>query len=180
MGEVRQHPKTSERGIKAPARLSEAHRIDGFDSEKPELNDWLRKHAGKSEGKTARTYVVCEGADVIGFYCMSNGSVERNALPSKMKREQGLPQQIPVVIIGRLARDKRYRGSGLGADLLRDALIRIVGASEIIGVRAVMVHALDADAAKWWSDHGFLESAITPRTFFMAIETAMAAVAEAG
>src|SRR5262249_59753259 len=119
-------------------------------------DDWLRTHALDSEGKTARTYVVCEkNVVVVGYYCISTGSGEWRDLPSKMKRERGLPKQVPVAIIGRLARDITYKGKGLGLDLLQDALTRILSASRIVGVRAVLVHALDEEAAAFWKDNEF-------------------------
>lgn len=176
MGEVRAYPTARGRTLTAPARLSSGHRLDGFDCGKPTLNDWIRDHAGVSEGRTARTYVVCEGADVVGYYCIASGSVERSSMPSKIKRARGMPKQVPVAIIGRLARDQRYRGSGLGQDLLRDALLRIIDASETIGVRAILVHALDDAAAKFWKDVEFEECPIGSHTFFMPIEKAIDAL----
>lgn len=176
MGEVRPHPKASEREIKPPARLSASHRFDDFDCGELPLNDWLRDHAGTSEGRTARTYVVCEGVDVIGYYCISVGSIERGSMPSKLKRVRGLPNQIPVAIIGRLARHVRFKGMGLGDDLFRDAMSRIVGASETIGVRAIIVHALNNRAADFWSARDFVESPLGSRTFFMPIETAIESI----
>lgn len=142
-----------------------------FSSGRPALDEWLRASALDSEGRTARTYVVCEGNKVIGYYCISTGSVERRALPSKMKRARGLPNQVPVAIIGRLARDQALIGKGLGKDLLRDALTRILAASRIIGLRAVLVHALDEDAARFWKAHEFVECPIDSRTFYLPIET---------
>lgn len=90
-----------------------------------------------------------------------------------MKRH-GMPKQIPVAIIGRLARDKNYKG--LGKDLLRDALTRIVSASEIIGVRAVLVHALDEEAAKFWKAAEFIDCPIGSKTFYMPLETVIDAL----
>jgi hypothetical protein len=104
----------------------------------------------------------------VGYYCIATGSVERRVLPSKLKRQQGLPNQIPVAVIGRLARDLAYKGIGL--DLLQDALRRIVSASEIIGVRCVLVHAIDDRAAKFWKDNEFVEYPDGSRTFFMPVE----------
>lgn len=104
------------------------------------------------------------------------GSVERASLLPKMKRVQGLPRQIPVAILGRLARDVAYKGKGLGRDLLRDALCRILAASKIIGVRAVLVHAIDDDAARFWKDHEFIEYPIGSRTFYLPIETIVSAL----
>lgn len=162
--------------VTAPARLGPTHDLSRFDCGNAALNDWLKNHALKSEGQSARTYVACESNIVIGYYCIATGSVERKALPSRLKRQQGLPNQIPVVIIGRLARDLTYRGTGLGLDLLQDALRRIVAASEIIGVRCVLVHAIDDQAAKFWKDNEFVEYPDGSRTFFMPLETIIGAL----
>lgn len=157
--------------LTAPAPLTADHDLSGFNSGKPELDNWLRERGLESEGRSARTYVVCAGKAVVGYYCISTGSVERGVLPPSMKRARGQPNQIPVAIIGRLARDARYRGSGLGQDLLQDALRRILTAAQIIGVRAVLVHALDESAARFWKAHEFIECPVGSRTFYLAIET---------
>ncbi len=158
--------------LSAPAPLTPAHDLTRFACGKPELDDWLKNRALDSEGRTARTYVVCESRRaVIGYYCISTGSVERRALPPGMKRARGLPNQVPVAIIGRLARDRSYAGKGLGRDLLQDVLHRILAASRIIGVRAVLVHAHDEEAAGFWRDHEFIECPIGSRTFYLPIET---------
>ena len=121
--------------------------------------------------------MVCEQERiVVGYYCISTGSVERRDLPPKMKRARALPNQVPVAIIGRLARDETYIGKGLGKDLLQDAFRRILAASKIIGVRAVLVHALDDDAVRFWKDHEFIECPIGSRTFYLSIETIAGAI----
>lgn len=155
-----------------PAPLTEDHDVSSFDCGSPKLDSWLKQHALQSEGRTARTYVTCEAPSrVVGYYCVSSGSVERQALPSRMKRQQGIPNQIPVTILGRLARHIDYRGSGLGEDLLRDALLRILNASRVIGSRAVLVHALDVSAQQFWADHEFIEFPVGSRTLFLPMET---------
>lgn len=166
MGEV-------ERGaiFHAPARLDPTkHDFRTFDCDKPRLNEWLKQHAAASEGRSARTYVACEGDKVIGYYCISAGAIERAAIPSKV-RKHGLPDPIPVSIIGRLARDVGHAGKGLGADLLADALKRILSASQTIGVRGVVVHALDEESVPFYTRRGFLPCKLGERTFFMPIET---------
>jgi GNAT superfamily N-acetyltransferase len=168
---VSRPPAASADGLTAPTPLTQDHDLSRFNSGKSALDDWLRFSALDSEGRSARTYVVCEGRSVAGYYCISTGSVERRELPPKMKRARGLPNQIPVAIIGRLARDESFRGRGLGEDLLQDALRRILAASQIIGVRAVLVHALDDDAVRFWKDHEFIECPIDSRTFYLPIET---------
>jgi GNAT superfamily N-acetyltransferase len=173
MGEVTPHPRS--RGavvITAPAPIDpNLHDTTTFDCGKPSLNDWLRQQATKSDGKTARTFVVCENSRVIGYYCIFAGSIERSAVPKEIK-EHGLPRSIPVVVIGRLARDESYKGQGLGPDLLSDALKRILAASNTIGVRGVLVHALDDDSVPFYEKNGFLPCpTIDERTFFLPLET---------
>jgi GNAT superfamily N-acetyltransferase len=154
--------------------LNSSHDFSKFNCGKPSLDEWLRHHALNSEGRSARTYVVCENnVTVIGYYCIATGSIERSALPGRLKRVQGLPGQIPVAILGRLARDLRYRGTGLGADLLRDAISRIIAASETIGIRCVLVHAIDDDACDFYKRYQFIEAPIGSRTFFLPMETAI-------
>jgi GNAT superfamily N-acetyltransferase len=169
-------PGTAAGELTAPEPLAPDHDLRRFNSGKPELDEWLRNSALDSEGRSARTYVACEGWSVVGYYCISTGSVERRDLPPKMKRARGTPNQIPVAIIGRLARDDRYRGRGLGEDMLQDALRRILAASQIIGVRAVLVHELDDDAARFWKNHEFIECPIDSRTFYLPVETIADAV----
>lgn len=154
-----------------------AHDVSRFNSGKASLDDWLKTNALESEGRTARTYVVCRDKRiVVGYYCISTGSVERRDLPPRMKRVQGLPNQMPVAIIGRLARDKAYADKGLGKDLLQDALKRILAASQIVGLRAVLVHALDDEAARFWTNHEFIECPVGSRTYYLPIETIADAV----
>jgi hypothetical protein len=170
-------PSLSRGGVTAPARLNATHDLSRFDCGNEALNTWLKSNALKSEGQSARTYVACVTNNiVVGYYCIATGSVERKALPSKLKREQGIPNQMPVAIIGRLARDLAYKGTGLGLDLLQDALRRIISASEIIGVRCVLVHAIDEHAAKFWKDNEFTEYPDGSRTFFMPVEQIIGAL----
>jgi hypothetical protein len=177
LAEITKHPALEAGGLAAPASLTARHDLSQFNSGKAALDDWLCNHAIESEEKTARTYVVCEnGVTVVGYYCISTGSVERQALPSKMKRQQGLPNQIPVLILGRLARDISYQGKGLGPDLLQDAFVRVLSASQIVGFRALLVHALDDESASFWKEYDFIECRIGSKTFYMPIETIANAV----
>jgi hypothetical protein len=175
MAKIVEHPR-SRGGMTAPARLNPAHDLCRFDCGQQLLNDWLRNNALNSEGQTARTYVVCNDSTVVGYYCIAMGSVERKQLPSKLKRQRGLPNHIPAAIIGRLARDKDPQWKGLGKDLLKDALTRIVSVSETIGVRCVLVHAIDDEASAYWRALEFQEYPDGSRTFFMAIDTVIDAL----
>ncbi len=160
--------------LAAPVPLSPVHDHAAFDCGHAALNDWLKNRALKNESRFSRTYVVCEGNRVVGYYCISAGSVERAATPGKVRRNA--PDAIPVAVIGRLAVDRAHAGKGLGADLLSDALRRIALASQSLGMAAVLVHAKD-DAAKrfYMRCAEFIEYPADSRTLFLPVETLVAA-----
>jgi len=158
----------------APAPLTAEHDLSAFDCGEPLLNDWLRHRALKNESRFSRTYVVCEGERVVGYYCISAGAVERAAAPGRLRRNA--PDAIPVSVIGRLAVSRAHAGKGLGADLLSDALRRIALASRSIGIGAVMAHAKDEAARRFYLRCAeFIEYPEDSRTLFLPIETVIAA-----
>lgn len=156
--------------IGRPAPLGEHHVLDDFSCGKPVLDDWLKRQARRSEDRFARTYVACDGDAVAGYYCVSAGTVARADAPGRLRRNA--PEPIPVSILGRLAVDTRWAGRGLGADLLADALRRIANAADIIGIGAVMVHALDDEALAFYRRQAeFLAFPDGSRTLFLPIAT---------
>jgi GNAT superfamily N-acetyltransferase len=164
----------SQATLSAPVPLTADHDLAGFDCGIPVLNDWLIQRALKNESRFSRTYVVLSGNRVAAYFCISAGSVERAAAPSKLRRNA--PDAVPVSIIGRLAVDKSYAGRGLGADILADALRRIAVASQSIGIGAVLVQAKDEEAKRFYlSCAEFLEYPAESRTLFLPIETVVAA-----
>jgi GNAT superfamily N-acetyltransferase len=174
MAEINDAPDAPESGPSAPVPLTAEHDLSAFDCGDPALNDWLRHRALKNESRFSRTYVVCVGDRVVGYFCISAGAVQREAAPGKVRRNA--PDSIPVSIIGRLAVSRDHAGKGLGADMLSDALRRIALASQSIGIGAVLVHAID-DAAKRFYLHNaeFIEYPEGSRTLFLPIETVVAA-----
>lgn len=168
MAEVARTPLT------APVPLTPEHDLSTFDCGEPALNDWLRLRARRNESRFSRTYVVSTGAMVVGYYCISAGAVERGTAPGRIRRNA--PDSIPVSTIGRLAVSLDHAGKGLGADLLSDALQRIASASRNIGIAAVLVHAKD-DAAKrfYLRCAEFIEYPEESRTLFLPIETMLSA-----
>ena len=159
--------------LSAPVPLAPGHDLAQFDCGNPALNDWLKQRAWKNESRFARTYVVCEGASVVGYFCIAAAAVERAASPGKLRRNA--PEPIPVAVIGRLAVSKDHAGQGLGADMLADALRRIAAASQTIGIGAVLVQAKD-DAARgfYMACAEWLEFPADSRTLFLPIETVVA------
>lgn len=159
--------------LSAPVPLTTEHDLSAFDCGEPALNEWLRHRALKNESRFSRTYVVCAGNRVVGYFCISAGSVERGAAPGKVRRNA--PDLIPVSIIGRLAVSLEHAGKGLGADLLPDALRRIALASQSIGIGAVIVQAKDEAAKRFYLRCAeFIEYPDDSRTLFLPIETVVA------
>ena len=113
--------------LRAPEPLSAAHDCSGFSNGlHHSLDAWLRDRARASEGLSARTYVVCPSdapGRVVGYFSISTALEQRQALPSA-KLRRGMPDAVPLLLIGRLAVDAAWRGRGLGSALLADALRR--------------------------------------------------------
>lgn len=152
-----------------------AHDLSPFDCGNEDLNDRLKRRALASEGRSARTSVLCDGQRVAGYYCLATGSIERESL-SSAKLRKNLPDPIPILVLGRLAVALDYQGRGLGKALLKDAILKTIAASEIAGMRALVVHAIDDAAARFYQRHGFIPSPLNPRAFLLPIETAKAAL----
>lgn len=174
MAEVEEASKHLKPRLSPPTPLTAEHDLSSFDCGEPALNDWLLHRAMKNESRFSRTYVVCEDDRVIAYFCISAGAVERSSAPGKIRRNA--PDTIPVSIIGRLAVSRDHAGKGLGADILSDALSRIAVASQSIGIGAVLVHAKN-DAAKrfYMRCAEFIEYPEDSRTLFLPIETVIAA-----
>lgn len=160
--------------VLAPARLSPQHDVSEFRNGKHDsLDAWLRDRALASEGLTARTYVVCAAdapSRVVGYYAISTAMAHRSGLPNA-KLRRGMPDEVPLLLIGRLAVDVTHQKRGLGTDLLIDALRRCLSAAETAGARAVITHAIDDDAVAFYERHGFLHCPLGERTMLMPIET---------
>lgn len=174
MAEVEDVSKRPEPRLSPPMPLTSGHDLSGFDCGEPALNDWLLHRALKNESRFSRTYVVCVDNRVVAYFCISAGAVERAVTPGRVRRNA--PDTIPVSVIGRLAVSRDHAGKGLGADILSDALRRIAVASQSIGIGAVLVHAKN-DAAKrfYMKCAEFIEYPEESRTLFLPIETVIAA-----
>ena len=111
--------------LRAPEPLNVKHDVSRFSNGvHPSLDEWLRERAHRIEGLSARTYVVCAAAEpdrVVGYFSISAAVEQRNALPSA-KIRRGMPEQVPLLLIGRLTVDAQWQRRGLGSALLADAL----------------------------------------------------------
>jgi GNAT superfamily N-acetyltransferase len=163
--------------VRPPERLTAQHDVSSFENGRhPSLDAWLMDRALGSEGLSARTYVVCDAETsnrVVGYYAISTAMEQRLALPTA-KLRRGMPEQVPLLLIGRLAVDRHFQGIGLGGELLFNALKRCVATSEIAGVRAISAHAIDDEAVRFYEKHGFKTSPLGERVMLLPIEFARA------
>lgn len=140
--------------------------VSSFDCGQPALNDYLQKYAlTNQQNRSGRTCVVARGSAVVGYYTLAAGSVEPTAAPARVTK--GLARHpVPIILLARLAVDQKEKGRGLGHALLKDALLRALQASELVGCRAVLVHAKDAAAQAFYQRFGFKPHLRMNRTYF--------------
>ncbi|MDE3137991.1 MAG: GNAT family N-acetyltransferase [Acidobacteriota bacterium] len=161
-------------------KLTLDHDLSAFDCGKPSLNDWLRRFAlANQQNDSARTYVLQRAGKVVGYYSLSAGSVRREESPARIAR--GLARHpIGVILLARLAVDRNERGRGLGKTLLVDALARAMAAADAVGARAILVHAIDDEAAAFYRKFGFESSPLDPRQLMLLMKDLRATLKSLG
>jgi predicted N-acetyltransferase YhbS len=158
--------------ISPPEHLCAKHEVSGFDSGEPILDDWLRRRALQNEaGGASRTYVVCAGGRVAGYYTLAVGAVAHAGAAGRVRRN--MPDPLPVMVLGRLAVDKALQGRGIGAGLLRDAVLRTLQAAKIAGIKAILVHAISEGAKRFYEKHGFVGTPADPLTVMITVAEAV-------
>jgi GNAT superfamily N-acetyltransferase len=154
----------------APCPLADHHDFGQFTCDVPSLDNWLKKRARSNErSRASRTYVLCNDKRVIGYHALASGFLAVKLAPGRIKRN--MPDPIPVMVLGRLAIDKAYQGRKLGDALLRDAILRILQAAEIAGIKAILVHAISEEAKKFYLDRSFILSPADPMTLILPLES---------
>lgn len=161
--------------VSSPEKLSSDHDLSQFQCGEPSLDEWLRKRALQNEASGAsRTYVVCVGKRVVGYYALSVGAIAHAEAPGRVRRN--MPDPVPVMVIGRLASDQSVRGWGIGPALLRNAILRTLQAAEIAGIRAILVHAISERAKHFYEKWGFISSPVDPLTLMITASEARKAL----
>jgi GNAT superfamily N-acetyltransferase len=153
--------------------LEPDHEVDRFECGREQLDRWLRAYAGQGQRHdTARTFVVCHrGArEVVGYHTLLASQVEQSEATGEVRRGTSEHFPVPVCLIARLAVSRAEQGAGLGRSLLLDALRRADRASRSIGMRAVLVHALDEEAAAFCTHFGFRPASAEPLTLMVPLE----------
>jgi GNAT superfamily N-acetyltransferase len=146
------------------------HDRSAFESGSEALDRWLVRYAGQSEWRdAARTFVMADAGAVIGYFVLLAGELEHGEATEQIRRGMSRHYPIPVAILARLAVGRRHQHRGLGAMLLRDALERVVLASEELAVRAVVVHAVGQRAARFYEHFGFRALSSRPRALMVTL-----------
>lgn len=139
-------------GYRPLPKLAPEFDCSEFRSGADELDEWLRARALKAqEVGNATTFVFVHDGTVHGYYALASGGIEREAAPRLVRHNA--PQPIPVLLLARLAVDRRAQGRGIGRRLIQDALIRALHVSEQVGFRAVIVHSRDEAARGFYLHH---------------------------
>ena len=141
--------------LTAPQPLEVADELGNFDCGEPSLNDWLKRRALANHlSGASRTFVVTDSnRRVYGYYALAAGVIAHQEATSSIRRN--MPDPIPVMVLGRLAIDRRAQGIKLGAALLQDAVVRSKAVAQNAGVRALLVHALNDSAKTFYEHYGF-------------------------
>ncbi|HTU92910.1 MAG TPA: GNAT family N-acetyltransferase [Gemmataceae bacterium] len=165
---------TDETPIASPVPLEQTHDLTAFDCGSPALNDYLHKYAWTNHrGQAARTYVAARGNRVVGYYTLAAGSVRRDDTPPRVAKGMG-NYPVPIILLARLAVDRSEQGKGLGAALLRDAILRAAQAADIVGCRALLVHAKDPAAQAFYRKFGFESSPVNELHLYLLMKDILA------
>ena len=160
-------------GYSQPRPIHEDDDTSTFDSGERSLDEYLRTRALSNHVQGAsRCFVTCREDRIVGYYALASASIEHREVAGKVRRN--MPDPVPVILLSRLAIDRKEQGSGLGSNLLRDAIARSVAAAEIVGVRALLVHALHDEARAFYRHFDFEPSPTDPLHLLLLMKDARA------
>ena len=151
-------------------KLRPDHKIEGFDCGREELNRYLLRYVWQNQqAGAAQTYVGLVGDFVIGYHTLAVGQVSREEAPERLTK--GLARHpVPVMLLARLAVDRRWHGQGVGKALLKDAMQRTLQAADIAGIRAIAVHAKDEEARTFYQRFDFMPSPTDPMHLYVLLK----------
>jgi GNAT superfamily N-acetyltransferase len=160
--------------------LGKQHDRSAFSCGQADLDNWFQRRAGQDEKRNlARVFVaVDDKLGVVGFYSLSSFTLVLDDLPADIARKLPRYDAIPAALIGRLARDQRTRGTGMGDLLLADAVRRILSAARTLAVFAIVVDAKDERAVAFYRTFGFVPFPNQPRRLFLLTSVAVAALGQ--
>jgi GNAT superfamily N-acetyltransferase len=165
-----------------PEPLGRGHDVADFACGVASLDLWLKKHASQARAVgSARTFAVVDAEQqrVVGYHALTAASIAHEVATPRAAK--GMPRHpIPAALLARLAVDQSVQGHGIGAWLLRDAMLRAMAAAESVGIRVLLVHAIDDNARRFYERHGFEASPTDPRNLQMLMKDIRASAETAG
>lgn len=161
-------------------KLRRDHVVEGFDCGRDELNRYLWRYAWQNQqAGAAQTYVGLVGEAIVGYHTLAVGQVTLEDAPARLTK--GLARHpVPIMLLARLATDRRWQGQGVGKALLKDAMLRTVQAADIAGIRALAVHAKDEEARRFYEHFDFVPSPTDPLHLFVLLKDVRLVISEAG
>jgi GNAT superfamily N-acetyltransferase len=160
-------PQSADRRVE---KLRRDHAVDDFDCGREELNRFLRQFAWPSQQANAsNTYVGLVGETVVGYHSLAFGHVRHEDAPERVTKGMA-KHPIPIMLLARLAVDRRWQRQGIGSGLLKDAMQRTLQAADMAGVRALAVHAKDKEARGFYEHFDFVPSPTDPLHLFILLK----------
>ena len=158
--------------LRGPEPLEARHQLDGFDCGKPSLNEWLLRHARQAQGSgSAKTFIVADDDRVAGYFSLTVGQVDTLEAPERVRKGMG-QYPIPVVILARLAVSTLSQRHGIGCGMLQDAIRRTLLIAEQAGIRAMLTHPIDEEAATFYTRFGFIASPLRQQQLLLLLKDA--------
>ncbi len=157
----------------SPKVLAAHHHLEAFDCGKPALNEWLIRHARQAQGAgSAKTFVTAgDSQQVTGYFSLTVGQIDTLDAPERIRKGMG-QYPIPVVILARLAVSKKHQGLGLGIGLLQNAIQRSLLIANQAGIRAMLTHPIDEEAASFYKRFGFIASPLQEQQLLLLLKDA--------
>jgi GNAT superfamily N-acetyltransferase len=158
--------------------LDRGHARKAFSCGQPDLDDWFHRRAGQDQRRNvSRVFVATDKSlGIVGFYSLSALHIDIGELPDWIAKRLPRYDAVPAALIGRLARDVRVRGQGVGDLLLADAIRRLIRSSDEIAIFAVIADAKDKNAEAFYRTHGFASFPSRPMRLYLPIATASEAL----
>ena len=155
-----------------PTPLGAQHRLEGFDCGKRALNEWVLRHARQAQASgSAKTFVVADDDRVAGYFSLTVGQIDTLDAPDRIRKGMG-QYPVPVVILARLAVPTPDKGRGIGFGLLQDAIRRTMLIAEQAGIRAMLTHPIDEEAARFYTRFGFIASPLREQQLLLLLKDA--------
>lgn len=148
-------------------KLTKHHAVENFDCGEDALNRFLSRFAlSNQQASASQTYIGLADDTIVGFYTLVVGEVAYDDAPERLKK--GLARHpVPLMLLARLAVSQAWQGKGVGAGLLKDAMLRTLQAADIGGIRALAAHAKNDTACAFYEHFGFIPSPTDPLHLFV-------------